>query len=293
MLRQIKYFQSVVRHNSFSEAAEECYISQSAISQQIQALERELGFALLERKNRRFNLTKAGKYFFRKSLVLVADYEQLCREASRIAHEDGMTLTIGYLRCYSGQEFYQALGDFSAQYPDVSVKIHNGNHEELYYLLRTNQVDMVFNDLRRACSDEYVNMILTDGRDFIEIASANPLADMDWVTPEELKNIPCILVSSPSQQETEQAYYQSVVGIQGEFLFANTMEEARLLVAGGQGFMPVEGIREPGEFSSAITRLPLYRGEEQITRRYGAFWKKNSENEYAETFAWILKSKFI
>ena len=42
MLRQIRYFQSVVRNNSFSEAAEECHISQSAISQQIKALEQEL-----------------------------------------------------------------------------------------------------------------------------------------------------------------------------------------------------------------------------------------------------------
>ena len=49
MLRQIQYFQAVVRNNSFSRAAEECHISQSAISQQVQALERELGFLLLER----------------------------------------------------------------------------------------------------------------------------------------------------------------------------------------------------------------------------------------------------
>ncbi len=50
MIWQIRYFQSVIRNNSFSEAAEECHISQSAISQQVQALERELGFDLLERK---------------------------------------------------------------------------------------------------------------------------------------------------------------------------------------------------------------------------------------------------
>ena len=54
MLRQLKYVQSVVRLNSFSEAAEENFISQSAISQQVQALERELDFQLLERKNRSF-----------------------------------------------------------------------------------------------------------------------------------------------------------------------------------------------------------------------------------------------
>ena len=53
MIRQIKYFHSVVKNNSFSDAAEECHISQSAISQQIQASENELGFKLLDRKNRK------------------------------------------------------------------------------------------------------------------------------------------------------------------------------------------------------------------------------------------------
>ena len=66
MLRQIKYFKAVVRNNSFSEAAGECHISQSAISQQIKALENELGFSLLERKNRKFVLTPAGEHFYKK-----------------------------------------------------------------------------------------------------------------------------------------------------------------------------------------------------------------------------------
>ena len=56
MFRQIRYFQSVVRLKSFSKAAEENFISQSAVSQQIQALERELGFPLFERRNRSFEL---------------------------------------------------------------------------------------------------------------------------------------------------------------------------------------------------------------------------------------------
>ncbi|MCM1258968.1 MAG: LysR family transcriptional regulator, partial [Roseburia sp.] len=59
MLKQIKYFQAVVRCGSFTEAAAECYISQSAISQQVQALEQELGVSLLERRNRKFTVTPA------------------------------------------------------------------------------------------------------------------------------------------------------------------------------------------------------------------------------------------
>lgn len=55
LLRQIKYFVTVVDCNSFTEAAEQLFISQSAISQQIQALERELGAELIHRENRKNN----------------------------------------------------------------------------------------------------------------------------------------------------------------------------------------------------------------------------------------------
>ena len=79
MLRQIRYFQAVVRTTSFSEVAEECHISQSAISQQIKALETELGFPLLERKNRKFVLTPTGEHFNKKVwywLLITSKYAQ-------------------------------------------------------------------------------------------------------------------------------------------------------------------------------------------------------------------------
>ncbi len=61
LLRQMQYFAAVVEAHSFTEAAERLYISQSAVSQQISALERELGVKLLERGNRSFTLTAAGE----------------------------------------------------------------------------------------------------------------------------------------------------------------------------------------------------------------------------------------
>lgn len=292
MIRQIRYYQAVVRNNSFSEAAEECHISQSAISQQIQTLERELGFDLLERKNRKFTLTPAGEYFYKKSLVLIADYERMCQEAAKLSNDEKATLKIGYLRCYSGQEFHLALGEFSAKYPDVLVKIEYGNHEELYELLRTGEVDLVLNDQRRAFLEEYVNLILTVGSEYIEISNRNPIAALPSITPQELKNVPCILVASKEQRETEQEYYQGVVGFQGDFLYAENLEEARLMVIGGQGFMPVEGAKWAEKFDSSISRIPLYRGDSQIRRNYCAFWKKENSGYYVEEFADMLKRKF-
>ena len=215
MLRQIQYFQAVVKNNSFSRAAEECHISQSAISQQVQALERELGFLLLDRKNRTFTLTPAGAYFYQKSLILVDDYERICREAGRIAHGKNAALRVGCLRSYSGREFYRAVQQFSMEYPAVNLDIQQGNHEELYRMLQEEQADLALNDQRRAFSDAFVNLILTTAPSSVELSARSPLAGLQQIEPSELKNLPCILVTTKEQQETELAYYRDIVGFPG------------------------------------------------------------------------------
>lgn len=292
MLKQLYYFQAVVRTGSFTEAAEENYISQSAISQQIQALERELGFPLLERRSRRFTLTPAGEYFYQKSLVLVADYERLCREAGKIAKGDQAVLKIGYLRGYTGPEFTAALEAFAAASPEVEVQIQYGNHEELYTMLRTGQADLVMNDQRRAFSAEYVNLVLTTCPAAVEVSARSPLAQLDKITPQELKSLPCILVASAAQQESEQEFYSTVIGFQGEFLFAETLEEARMMLLGRRGFMPVEGdgLRQPTP--PPLARIALTRGQEPIQRTYCAFWRKDTASPYAAEFARLLQAQF-
>lgn len=292
MIRQIQYFQAVVRSNSFSEAAEVCHISQSAISQQIKALEQELGFPLLERHNRKFKLTPAGEYFYKKSLVWLADYAQMCSEAAKIARGEEATLKVGYLRSYHSPEVYQALEEFSKKHPRVDLQLLYGNHEELFDLLRTGGADLVLNDQRRAFSDEYVNLILAANQMYIELAAWNPVAELSSVTVQELKNIPCILVSSKEQQATESEFYQTVIGIQSEILFAANLEEAHMMVISGQGFLPVEGSGPAMTFGTSIRRVPLCRGEEPIVRNYCLFWKKDNSGYYVEEFSDILKRKF-
>ena len=292
MLRQIKYFQAVIKHNSFSEAAYECNISQSAISQQIQALERELGFPLLERKKRKFELTPAGEFFYKKSLVLVADYEQIVRETTRLAGGEQECLKVGFLRCYSGQEFHLALEEFTGKYPDIPVEVFYGNHDELYHMLINNEIDLAFNDQRRAFSGEFINMLLISSVTHIEIAGRNPLSSLDKITVQELKNTPCILVSSEAEKETEAEYYHTIIGLQGEKMFADNIEEARMLVISGKGFMPSEGTPIEGSLGTNIVRIPLYRGDEPMKRNYCAFWKKENAKKIAEEFAEILRGKF-
>ena len=118
------------------------------------------------------------------------------------------------------------------------------------------------------------------------------MSSLDKVTVQELKNIPCVLVSSEAERETEAEYYRMIVGLQGEKLFADNMEEARTLVISGKGFMPSEGTPIEGSIGTNIVRLPLYRGEEPVKRNYCAFWKKENAKKIAEEFAGILRRKF-
>ncbi len=289
LFRQMKYFIAVVECNSFTEAAEQCYISQSAISQQIRSLEKELGVELIHRENRSFTLTPAGKYFYEQSKGILNEVEDIRRETFRIGKDKELELKIGYLRCYSGQELHQAVAEFSRLYPEVSIHIVNGTHEELYDLLRFGGADLVLTDQRRAFSDKYANFQLLKCGCYAELSVRSPLAEQESVTMEELKRQACILISSREQQNIEEDYYKNTLGFGGRFLFAENLEEGRLMVAGNRGFLPVERVGTLPPCGTGVKRLPVMEQGQQLKRNYCLFWVKENASYYIEEFAEILR----
>lgn len=290
MLKQIRYFQSVVRRGSFTAAAEEHFISQSAISQQIKALEEELGVTLLERKKRSFTLTPAGEYFYKKSLVLVADYDNIVRELQKVSGNSGELLKVGLLKGYSGKEFNSAVSEFTVQYPDVTVEVTHGNHDALYALLRNGELDIVLNDQRRAFSDEYVNIVLDIREYYAEISANSPLAQLDEAEISDLKNTPLILLSSPDQQETERSFYANDLGFQSEIYFTEYIDDALMQVIQGKGFMMIEGSGDAVQTTTKAVRL--LRNGKPVIRRYCAFMKANNPKKHTNEFIEILKTQF-
>ena len=292
LLRQIEYFQAVIENGNFYIAAEQCHVSQSAISQQIKKLEEELGVPLLERHNRTFSLTPAGEHFYKKSLVITADIRQMIRETKRIADNNNAVLRIGYYKGYHGNELSEAVAIFSEKYPTVDVQITVGSHEELYHAMENNSIDLALNDQRRAFSDAYHNEILTESKIYIEMSAKNPLSKLESLEASDLKNTPCILVINPAGQKEEQEYYESIIGLHGEFIFADTMQEARLKIITGRGYLPVDVIGEQAWFDTAVSRIPLLRNGQPVKKVYCAFWRKDNSGYYIEDFAEILKSCF-
>lgn len=292
LLRQLEYLQAVVKNGSFYLAAEQCHVSQSAISQQIKKLEDELGVKLLERHNRTFSLTPAGEHFYKKSLVISGDIARLINETKKIADRDRAVLRLGYYKCYHGNEFSEAVALFSEKYSSVDIQVTVGSHEELYHAMEKGTIDLALSDQRRAFSDAYNNRILSESRTYIELSARNPLSRLDELDVSDLKNTPCILVITPAGQQEEQRYYDETVGLHGEFLFADTVQEARLKIITGQGCMPVDVIGEQAWFDTAVSRIPLSRNGIPITKTYCAFWLKNNSGYYIEEFADMLKAQF-
>lgn len=292
LLRQMEYFQAVVEEGNFYLAAEKCNISQSAVSQQIKKLEEEIGVNLLDRHNRTFTLTEAGEHFYRKSLVITGDIEQLVRETKRFGDKTNAVIRLGYYKGYSGDELTNAITEFSQKYPTVDIEIISGSHEQMYNALEDNTVDLVLSDQRRAFSGAYNNVVLSEGKTYIEISSRNPLSKLNKIEIDDLKNTPCILVTNINAREEERLYYEKIVGLKCDFIFTDTYRDARLKIATGQGFMPVDIIGDQQWFDTAVSRIPLVLKGEQVTKVYCEFWRKDNSGYYIEEFADILKNQF-
>ena len=141
-------------------------------------------------------------------------------------------------------------------------------------------------------SDAYHNEILAESKIYIELSAKNPLSKLDALETNDLKNMSCILVINQAGQQEEQNYYENIIGLHGDFLFTDTIQEARLKSITGQGYLPVDVIGEEAWFDTTVSRIPLMRSDQPVRKVYCAFWRKDNSGYYIEDFAEILKSCF-
>ncbi|MEC4271888.1 LysR family transcriptional regulator [Adlercreutzia sp. R25] len=293
LMRQLEYFCAVCRSGSFTKAAEENFVSQSAISQQVKALEGDLDIELIERRGRSFRLTPAGEHFYRKAADILAQLEDLRYEVQGIAGGYGAKLSVGYLNRYEGWEVQAAVAAFAARHPHIEINAIGGSHDELYRMMLAGTVDMAFNDRRRELSDDFENRYLMTGYAYAELSESNPLATAERLTVGVLKNQTAILIASPELEEVERAFYRDHLNFDGEFLFVRSREEGRMLVAGNHGFMPTESRLAEGPSGTILRRIPLTTsGDQQLSHEYYAFWLKSRTTPLVEEFAEILEGLF-
>ena len=286
MHRQMRYFIAVVETNSFFEAGEVCHISQSAISQQIRALEDELKVQLLERHGRRFTVTAAGQYFYEQAKRQTAALDSLVREVRRIGSGEYQRLRVGVLNGFSSRIIQKTVQDFTFAHPYVRLSLTTGTHEELFHPVNSGSLDMVINDQWRALSDTYVNEELLEQPLCALMRGDDPLARQSSVTTEALQDRLCILVTSAEQRDNEASHWRDIMGVRSSFLFTENVDEARMNAAAGVGFYPCDGDM-PEDIGTAL--VPLMRGGSPMTRRMFAFWPESSDNSLQREFTDLLR----
>jgi LysR family transcriptional regulator, glycine cleavage system transcriptional activator len=120
-LDTLRVFSVVARHRSFTKAADELYLTQSAVSHRVRALEEELGVLLFNRRPRQVELTRAGQILAQRVDQAVAD---IARTIARLnLGDDTRRLTVTMLPSVASRWLVPRLPHFHALHPDIELQL--------------------------------------------------------------------------------------------------------------------------------------------------------------------------
>jgi LysR family glycine cleavage system transcriptional activator len=125
-LHGLRVFEATARHMSFTEAARELCISQTAVSHQIKALEAELGASLFFRSPRRIELTDAGKAWALALGEVFSRLHAINRRLRQPARQPRPEVAVSVVPSFGARWLVPRLGRFLSQHPEVEVRISSG-----------------------------------------------------------------------------------------------------------------------------------------------------------------------
>jgi len=141
-LRQLKIFQAVARHLSFTRASEELHLTQPAVSMQVKQLEETVGLPLFEQVGKRVYPTEAGEELERysRSVLAILDEASLVFDEMKGLERGRLRITVASTANYFVP---QLLAAFCQRHPGVKVSLDVTNRERLLQALQDNDTDLV------------------------------------------------------------------------------------------------------------------------------------------------------
>lgn len=239
-IKQLQLFLASAETLSFTEAAQQCFTVQSAVSQQISALEKELGVPLFLRERRTLRLTPEGEVFYKEAQAVLAQLNH-ARYAVQSAQQGYReTLHIGRQGDLLRSELPPVLRRLLTEHPSLRLNMMRGNTQELTDALQKGTIDCmitVFFPEHRLCPWIDFSIIRRESLR-VMIASDHPLAVRGRVAVSDLSSIPMILLAGSDKSAhiasmVEAGYTDShTVSLDSQ----NSIEQ---LVAAGCGCSPM------------------------------------------------------
>ena len=142
-LRHLRYFAAVAETLSFTQAAADCGVAQSALSQQIARLEADVGAALFSRSPRQVRLTEAGAVLLPWARRLLAEVEQAQQDLDALAGLRRGRLRLGLIQTVaSAVDIPTILGAYRAHHPGIELSISYRTSEELLAAVQDAELDL-------------------------------------------------------------------------------------------------------------------------------------------------------
>jgi DNA-binding transcriptional LysR family regulator len=140
-LRQLKVFESVGRHLSFTRAAQELHLTQPAVSAQVKELEGNAGLPLFEQLGRKIYLTQAGTRMLRHCRAIIQQFREAEEGMQHLRGISGGKLNVAVIS--AGDYFFpHLLAEFMRHHPDVVLNLTVNNRAELLHQLAENLTDL-------------------------------------------------------------------------------------------------------------------------------------------------------
>ncbi|MGB6986990.1 MAG: LysR family transcriptional regulator [Candidatus Aquilonibacter sp.] len=192
-LRQLRSAVTIARRLSFTAAADELAVAQPALSQQIAALERELGVRLFDRTNRRVALTDAGRAFVARAARIVADADAAAVEMSAYAGGLRGRVVVGTYQSFAEYTLPKLLGRFHAEHPGIEVALREGMADALLAGLHGGTLDVFVGDVAASSLPTFRTEPLYEDELVIAVAARHRLASRATIRIDELRDEPFVI----------------------------------------------------------------------------------------------------
>ncbi|MQA73561.1 MAG: LysR family transcriptional regulator [Solirubrobacterales bacterium] len=231
-LRQLRYLDAVARHRSFTRAALDLHIAQSALSQQVSRLERELGVELLRRTTRRVEVTEAGELVLARARRALAEVDGARADLDAFRGLVRGTLRLGGVPPVGRVHPAALIADFTRAHPGVAVTVREDVAFTLLGQLREGGLDLVMALVDPEGLDGLEGVRLRDEELVVIAPLDHPLARAKRVRAERLAGE--ALVTSGAGSALRDALLGLVPG--GRIVAeVNELETVRELTARGLG----------------------------------------------------------
>lgn len=207
-LRHLRYFVVLGRELHFAKAADKLFITQPALSKQIQQLEDELSVKLFERTKRNVKLTEAGRYLLDESQYILNHLEQVVEATQRKVEGEEGEVRIGFVGSAMQNVIPDLLERLNTKHPSIHTSLQELNNKDQLDNLLHDKLDIAFVRLESVPRELEKKVVFEDSFSLV-VSKNHPIVGSNFESLRQFQHEKFILFSNDYSQE----YYDNIMSI--------------------------------------------------------------------------------